>query len=124
MKTRILACVAALALLASGCASTGGGSHFENTVYDTNRLVRNLDSGLSGSVEKLNETSAELIARVNESDQQIEFRSRWLRLAVARDRPHITFLSWDSLGKGNVKANLLRSGESGGWRLSAPIWES
>lgn len=56
--------------------------------------------------------------RIERDEQQIEFRSPWLRLAVARDRPQIIFLSWDSLGKGNVDVNLLKSGEAGGGRLN------
>ena len=47
--------------------------------------------------------------QINKSDQQIEFRSKWLRLAVDRNRPRITVFSWDSLGRGNVEENLLRA---------------
>jgi tol-pal system protein YbgF len=58
--------------LASGCASTGGGGggQMQNTVYATHRLVQNLDRNLSGSVNKLNETTADLVARVEASDTE------------------------------------------------------
>lgn len=61
--------VLALFAVAVGCAS-GGGKQLENTVYETHRRVVNLDDSLKGSVTKLNETSAELLVRVNEGDQQ------------------------------------------------------
>ncbi len=58
-----------LMCLAVGCSSMGG-SQLENTVYDSHRRIVGLDQGLGGSVDKLNETTAELVARVNQSDQQ------------------------------------------------------
>ncbi|HEO71640.1 MAG TPA: hypothetical protein ENN80_10285, partial [Candidatus Hydrogenedentes bacterium] len=67
----IVAAVAGVAVVMSGCSTTGGGSQLENTVYDTHRRMVKLDTGLEGSVTKLNETTAELIARVNQSDQQV-----------------------------------------------------
>ncbi|MFH1920405.1 MAG: hypothetical protein ABIP48_11035 [Planctomycetota bacterium] len=48
--------------------------------------------------------------QIKQNDEEIEFRSPWLRLTVDRNRPQITFLSWDSLGRGGVEENLLRSG--------------
>lgn len=70
MRARFVtvALLLAVALYVAGCA-TGGGSQFQNTVYDTHRRVVNLDKSLEGSVNKLNETSASLLARVNESEQ-------------------------------------------------------
>jgi len=55
--------------------------------------------------------------RIGHTKDQIEFSSRWLRLAVARDHPQITVLCWDSLGKGHLWVNLLKTGETGGGRL-------
>jgi tol-pal system protein YbgF len=52
-----------------GCA-TPGGSQLESTVYDTHRRMVKLDNNLESSVTRLNETTAELIARVNQSDQE------------------------------------------------------
>ena len=59
----------ALVLGVVGCNSTGG-SQLENTVYDSHRRIVRLDQGLADSVNKLNVTTPELIARVSESDQQ------------------------------------------------------
>ena len=60
----------AIVLAACGTVS-GGGAQLENTVYDSHRRIVKLDQQLEGSVTKLNETTAELIARVNQSDQQV-----------------------------------------------------
>jgi len=56
---------------------------------------------------------------IQERESQIEFRSQWLRLAVARNRPQVTFLAWDSVGAGKLQANLLRSGDDGGMQLTS-----
>lgn len=53
----------------AGCGTTGG-NQVETTIYDMHRRVVKLDKSLDESVTKLNETTAELIARVDESDQQ------------------------------------------------------
>lgn len=45
---------------------------------------------------------------VTERGDEIEFRSRWLRLAVSRKSPRITALCWDSLGEGKLDENLLK----------------
>jgi tol-pal system protein YbgF len=55
----------------AGCG-TMGGSQVQNTIYDTHRRVANLDKNLEPSVSKLNENVAGLLARVDESDQQVK----------------------------------------------------
>jgi hypothetical protein len=50
--------------------------------------------------------------------EEIEFRSKWLRLALSRTAPRITALCWDSLGEGKVNENLLKPSPDGGVRLS------
>ena len=62
--------LAGLAL--AGCGTLGGSSQVENAVYDTHRRVANLDKNLEGSVSKLNENVAGLLARVDQSDQQVK----------------------------------------------------
>ncbi len=57
----------ALVLLLAGCATTGGQT--EQTIFDTHRRVVKLDNELSGTVTKLNETTAELSARVAATDE-------------------------------------------------------
>jgi len=73
MLNRILLSVLSLALagLMAGCAATGG-NQFQNTVYDTHNRVARLDKNLQSSVTRLNETTATLLTRVDESDQQLE----------------------------------------------------
>ena len=53
-----------------------------------------------------------------QGDTEIEFRSKWLRLAVSKTAPRITALCWDSLGEGRVNQNLLKSSPNGGAGLS------
>lgn len=69
MRYRAIGLVALLGL-ALGCETTGGGGQLENTVYDSHRRIVKLEQDLNASVNKLNETTAELIARVEENDQQ------------------------------------------------------
>ena len=57
----------ALVLVLAGCATTGGQT--EQTIFDTHRRVVKLDNELSGTVTKLNETTAELSARVAATDE-------------------------------------------------------
>jgi len=65
---------------------------------------------------------------ITETADEIEFRSKWLRLAVSKTEARITALCWDSLGEGKVEVNLLKPGADGGARLSRmplfPVEES
>jgi tol-pal system protein YbgF len=54
-----------------GCA-TGGGDQFKNAVYDTHRRVASLDTTLGGSVNKLNENVAGLVAQMETSDRDMK----------------------------------------------------
>jgi hypothetical protein len=54
---------------------------------------------------------------IAEHDEETEFRSKWLRLALSKGDFRITALCWDSLGEGKVNENLLKSGTDGGARL-------
>jgi tol-pal system protein YbgF len=59
-------------LLLGGCDTLGGGrQQWQNAVFDTNQRVRNLDKNLGASVAKLNETAADLSARVDAGDQNM-----------------------------------------------------
>src|ERR1035437_4209689 len=50
--------------------------------------------------------------------QEVEFRSKWLRLALSKTAPRITALCWDSLGEGRVNENLLKPAPDGSAGLS------
>ena len=66
-------CAAACFLLvvAAGCETLGGQSQFERAIYSTHNAVQKLDKDLGASVAKLNETTAELNARIEASDVQM-----------------------------------------------------
>lgn len=54
-----------------GCATPGGGGdQMRNTVYATHRQVQSLNNKLAPSVNRLNETAAELVARVDASNRE------------------------------------------------------
>ena len=54
---------------------------------------------------------------ITSTTEDIEFRSRWLRLAVSKSSPRITAICWDSLGAGKVNGNLLKPTLESGVRL-------
>ncbi len=56
-------------VLLAGCA-TNGGDEVSNTIFATHSTVKKLEKDLGASVDKLNETTADLTARVSESDRQ------------------------------------------------------
>lgn len=59
-------------LFLAGCSTTAGGaSQKDSTIFDTHRRVVKLEQDLGGSIQKLNETSAELIARVDQNDNEM-----------------------------------------------------
>jgi tol-pal system protein YbgF len=67
--TRTVFTAAAIAVLA-GCATTGSSSQVDSTVFATYRKVSNIEKTMGESVSQLNQTTADLIARVDESDRQ------------------------------------------------------
>lgn len=60
-------------LLVAGCVTTGGGQsdQLTNTVYETYRHVRKLDTDLGGAVSQLNQTATSLGTRVDETEGQV-----------------------------------------------------
>ncbi len=54
---------------------------------------------------------------VVERNDETEFRSGWLRVALSRTEPRINAISWDSLGEGKVNENFLKTSAQGGVRL-------
>lgn len=65
-----LAAALALAVLLTGCATTGG-NQLSNTVNATYKTVRQLDASLGDTVQQLNTTAADLNQKVNDSDQEL-----------------------------------------------------
>lgn len=70
MRSRIvLAGMAAAMVLSAGCATSGSsGDQVANSVYAIHRIVKNLESDLGPRVTQLNETAAELTAKVEASE--------------------------------------------------------
>jgi len=70
MRSRIaFSGMAILTALGSGCATTGSsGDQVANSVYATHRIAKNLESDLSPRITQLNETAAELTAKVEASE--------------------------------------------------------
>ena len=87
---RVLPLLIVLIVL-SGCQSAaggGGGDQMRSTVYATHRLVQNMDRNLTAAVARLNETSAELVARIDASDRE----SRTLLSAVEENQVKLELL--------------------------------
>lgn len=61
-----------LAGIVLGCATSGGGNQLDSAIYDTHARMVRLEKNLGGSVEKLNETSAELSAQVSSNDRDMD----------------------------------------------------
>lgn len=71
-----MAAALSVTMLTSGCATaggvTGGGSsgNVNNTVYQTHRMVQNIEQNLTGSVSTLTRTTAEIAARIDANEQE------------------------------------------------------
>ncbi len=89
-KTCIRLALLSTLLLTAGCGTLGS-SRTRNTIYDTNMRVRKLDENLGASVNKLTETTATLMARVNESDAQM----RQLQTLTEENQSKLESLSKD-----------------------------
>ena len=63
--------VVVMALSLVGCI-TQGENTLERTVYDTHRRVSGLDKNLQSSVDKLGQTSADLAAKTDTTDQNVK----------------------------------------------------
>ena len=69
--------------LCLGCATTDG--NMSNSVYATHRIVKNIENDIGPNVTKLNETAAELVAKVEASDQE----NRQLRAVIEENQAKI-----------------------------------
>lgn len=59
---------------------------------------------------------ASSVAHIHDNGQMLDIRTHWYRIQLDKNRAHIAFLAWDSLGEGNLDVNLLR-GNGGAPRL-------
>lgn len=70
MGGKTIGLVATVVLLSAGCVTPSQTQQMNNTANATYRIVRDLQKDIGGSVTQLNETTAKLIARVDETDVQ------------------------------------------------------
>ncbi len=84
----VMVCAVMAIIVVAGCETTGG-NQMQTTVYDTHRRMVKLDRELEDSVGRLNETTATLLARVDESDQQ----TRMLRGLLEENQQQLETLS-------------------------------
>jgi len=103
----VMVCAAAMVIIVAGCETTGG-NQMQTTVYDTHRRMVKLDRELEDSVGRLNETTATLLARVDESDQQ----TRMLRGLIEENQQKLDALTREVR---DMRATLYRH-----WGLTAP----
>jgi hypothetical protein len=84
------------------------------TAEPTRVAARSVDS--NEPTPALKPSSAEGM-EIAERSGELEFRSRWLRLALSKTEPRINAICWDSLGEGKVNENFLKTLPNGGVRL-------
>ena len=61
-------------LMLSGCATAGAGSNnvsMQTTVEQTHRMVQNMEEDLTRSVNSLSNSTADIVARMNATEQQM-----------------------------------------------------
>jgi len=61
-----------------------GGGQKTDAIYDTQRRVAGREKNLSGSVDKLNQNTADLIARLDSTDQQLKSLQSQVEESVSR----------------------------------------
>ena len=62
--------LAVVCLVLTGCMTPQQQDEVNNAIFATHKIARNLERDLGDTVEQLNTTTAELIARVDQTDQQ------------------------------------------------------
>ena len=65
-----IACSLVVLAVLGACLEAGAESQVETLLYDTHRKVTNLNDNLDGAIKKLNETTTQLVSRVDETEVQ------------------------------------------------------
>ncbi len=99
---RIARCLMVMPILFTGCVTTSGGGQFETSIYDTHKRVQKLERDVDGALRDLNETTAELVARVDASDDQL------LRLRTLAEENQVKLKALEQHLSG-LKATLFRT---------------
>jgi len=63
-------CSLGVLVVLGACLDAGAASQVETLLYDTHRKVTNLNDNLDGAIKKLNETTTQLVSRVDETEVQ------------------------------------------------------
>lgn len=63
-------CSLGVLVVLGSCLEAGAASQVETLLYDTHRKVTNLNDNLDGAIKKLNETTTQLVSRVDETEVQ------------------------------------------------------
>lgn len=120
IKTIIIAASSVVIFgLCAGCATPDG--NMSNSVYATHRIVKNIEKDIGPNVTKLNETAAELVAKVEASDQE----NRRLRSVIEENQSKIDRLQRELSALTAViyrqfGLTQTRAGFSGGGTATAP----
>jgi tol-pal system protein YbgF len=70
------------------CLDAGAANQVETLLYDTHRKVTNLNENLDGAIKKLNETTTQLVSRVDET----EIQTRQLRSMMEENQVKLDVL--------------------------------
>lgn len=109
-------CFGIAGVILAGCA-TSSRDEMSNAVFTTQTSVKKLEKDLSASVTKLNETAADLTARVNEGDRQ----NRELKTLVEESQVKLDQIQSDlERLTGTLYKYLNLTPESGGFSAMAP----
>lgn len=111
-------CAGVLAIASVALDVSAASNQVETLLYDTHRKVTNLNNSLDGTIKKLNQTTSDLVSRVDASEEQ----TRKLRSMVEENQVKLDSLG-DQLGELTAtiyqQFNLTTSG-SGFSPVSAP----
>ena len=64
------ACTLGVLVVLGASLEAGAASQVETLLYDTHRKVTNLNDNLDGAIQKLNETTTQMVSRVDETEVQ------------------------------------------------------
>ncbi len=62
------------------------------------------------------------IPEIKDTGQTLDIRTNWYRVVLDKSHPRILFLSWDSLGQGELNVNFLH--KSGAYPILDPIFQN
>ena len=82
-------------------------THTATAQADRDRLDSSLESKKAAADKQFAPAAAGFAPTVTDTGETVDIRTPWYRLVLDKAHPRILFLSWDSLGEGNLSVNLL-----------------